>query len=119
VIRTDLTSGLRGPFDLILFNPPYLPTSAEEQIDDWLEYALDGGITGREVIERFLSEVPLLLSPEGRVLLLISSLNGFEETKKLIQSTGWDCMVTDREVVEGGEILLVCRLVRSLSGDMK
>ena len=119
VIRTDLTSGLRGPFDLILFNPPYLPTSAEEQIDDWLEYALDGGITGREVIERFLSEVPLLLSPEGRILLLISSLNGFEETKKLIRSTGWDCKVTNQEVVEGGEVLLVCRLVRSLSDEMK
>ncbi|MDD1702939.1 MAG: methyltransferase, partial [Methanoregula sp.] len=53
VIRGDLFSGIRGRFDLVLFNPPYLPTQPEEKIDDWLEYALDGGPTGRAVIERF------------------------------------------------------------------
>jgi len=42
-----LFSGLSGPFDLIIFNPPYLPTLPRERIDDWLEYALDGGPTGR------------------------------------------------------------------------
>ena len=94
VIRTDLAVGIRGPFDLILFNPPYLPTSPEDKIDDWLEYALDGGITGRDVIERFLKEVPPLLSVRGRVLLLISSLTGLEETKMMIRETGWDCRVT-------------------------
>ncbi len=26
VVRTDLADGLRGPFDLVIFNPPYLPT---------------------------------------------------------------------------------------------
>ena len=42
-----------GLFDLIVFNPPYLPTQPEERIDDWLEYALDGGVDGRAVITRF------------------------------------------------------------------
>ncbi|HJJ48944.1 MAG TPA: methyltransferase domain-containing protein, partial [Methanocorpusculum sp.] len=31
-------------FDLILFNAPYLPTLPEERVDDWLEYALGGGV---------------------------------------------------------------------------
>ena len=47
VVRTDLIAGICGIFDLVLFNPPYLPTQSEERIDDWLEYALDGGVTGR------------------------------------------------------------------------
>jgi len=46
-VRTDLFAGLSGPFDLVIFNPPYLPTAPEERIDDWLEHALDGG-THRE-----------------------------------------------------------------------
>ncbi|HJJ74513.1 MAG TPA: 50S ribosomal protein L11 methyltransferase, partial [Methanocorpusculum sp.] len=46
-IRSDLFSAVCGRFDLILFNAPYLPTLPEERIDDWLEYALDGGVSGR------------------------------------------------------------------------
>ena len=42
VVRSDLFSGIRGTFDLIIFNPPYLPTQPGERIDDWLESALDG-----------------------------------------------------------------------------
>ena len=54
VIRTDVARGLKsGLFDLIVFNPPYLPTAPSERIDDWLEYALDGGPEGLDVIARF------------------------------------------------------------------
>ena len=76
VVRTDLFTGIRGPFDLVLFNPPYLPTQPEERMDDWLEYALDGGESGRAVIERFARNVGDVLAPGGRILLLISSLTG-------------------------------------------
>ena len=76
VVQSDLFAGIRGTFNLILFNPPYLPTQPEERIDDWLEYALDGGDTGRVVIERFAAEVGRVLAPDGRILLLISSLTG-------------------------------------------
>lgn len=110
VVRTDLAAGLRGSFDLILFNPPYLPTLPEDRIDDWLEYALDGGITGRKVIKRFLVEIKSLLSPQGRVLLLISSLTGVDECKNLFLSLGWDFQVAGSQNVEGGEKLLVYRL---------
>ena len=68
VVRCDLFSGLRGTFDLILFNPPYLPTRPEEHLDDWLEYALDGGASGRDVIERFAASVGTVLAPGGRIL---------------------------------------------------
>ena len=59
VIRTDLFGGLKpekpeSRFDLILFNPPYLPTSKEEQIPGWLNYAFNVGISGRETLDRFL-----------------------------------------------------------------
>ena len=53
VIRTDLFKGIKleipeTRFDLILFNPPYLPTCKEEKVEGWLNYAFDGGISGRE-----------------------------------------------------------------------
>ena len=62
LIRTDLFRGIRSEssencFDLILFNAPYLPTSKEEKVPGWLNYAFDGGINGRETLYRFLDEV--------------------------------------------------------------
>ncbi len=47
---------------LFCFNPPYLPTQPEERINDWLEHALDGGLNGRVVIERFSEQVESCIS---------------------------------------------------------
>jgi release factor glutamine methyltransferase len=113
VVRTDLVMGFRDrSFSLVLFNPPYLPTKPGERIDDWLEYALDGGETGREVIARFLHEIPGLLTRMGRVLLLISSVSGLDETRNLVRMQGWEGSIVDLEQVEGGETLYVFRLIR-------
>lgn len=111
VVRTDLAAGIRGPFDLILFNPPYLPTLPEERIDDWLEYALDGGITGREVIERFAAEVGRILAFGGRILLLISSLTGLPETSAIFEKSGFRGAVVAEESLEDEKlyVLLITR----------
>ena len=112
-VRTDLMAGVRGPFDLVLFNPPYLPTQPEERIDDWLEYALDGGPTGRATIERFAADVGRVLAPFGRVLLLVSSLTGPDEVRKLFTDLGYIVLLAAEERVED-EDLLVLRISRDL-----
>ncbi|MDD4566923.1 putative methyltransferase [Methanoculleus chikugoensis] len=112
-VRTDLVAGLSGPFDLILFNPPYLPTAPDERMDDWLEYALDGGPTGRVVIERFIADAGRVLSPFGRILLLVSSLTGPGEVRELFARAGFISFVVDEEVLEG-ERLYVLRAMRDL-----
>ncbi len=79
-VRADLVSPFRdGAFDAVLFNPPYLPTDPEDERDDWMEKALSGGESGREVIDPFLDAVGRVLAPDGRVYLLVSSLSGVEE----------------------------------------
>jgi release factor glutamine methyltransferase len=112
-VRTDLFSGLSGPFDIVLFNPPYLPTLPEERIDDWLEYALDGGPTGRVVIERFIADVGRVLSPFGRVLLLVSSLTGPDAVRELFARQGFVSFIVDEEPLED-ETLYVLRAMRDL-----
>ncbi|OPY39245.1 MAG: N5-glutamine S-adenosyl-L-methionine-dependent methyltransferase [Methanoregula sp. PtaU1.Bin051] len=112
VIRTDLFAGVRGTFDLIIFNPPYLPTAPEERIGDWLEYALDGGISGREVIARFLSGAGRVLAPGGRILLLISSLTGLPNVTGIAFEEKYYAEVVRDQVVEG-ERLYVIRLKRN------
>jgi release factor glutamine methyltransferase len=89
VIRTDLFNGICGKFDLVIFNPPYLPTADEERLSGWLNRAFDGGPTGRGEIVRFLRHADQILAPGGRVLLVISSLTGIEETEKLFGEHGF------------------------------
>ena len=114
-LRSDLFSAVSGKFDLILFNAPYLPTLPEERIDDWLEYALDGGVLGRDVIERFLPQALSHLTDTGRILLLISSLTGLLETVSLCAAYGADAAVCAEEEVEDGEMLYVLKITRSLA----
>jgi len=69
VIKSDIFSNVASRFDIVLFNPPYLPS--EEVRDE----AVDGGREGRELTDRFLKELPLHLKKDGLALLLVSSLN--------------------------------------------
>ena len=111
VIRTDLVSGLCGRFTLVIFNPPYLPTAPGDRIPDWMERALDGGATGREVIARFLHDVGRVLAPGGRILLIISSLTGEAEVERLLEREGYT-QEKVRSMEYEGETLSVLRLRR-------
>jgi release factor glutamine methyltransferase len=107
VVRSDLCSGIRGTFDLVIFNPPYLPTQPEERIDDWLEYALDGGATGRAVIERFAHSVGDVLAPGGRILLLISSLTGLSAVREIFAGHNFSADVVRQQTVEDEELFVL------------
>ncbi len=74
---TPLNENLK--FDTVLFNAPYLPAEESEAIS-WIGRAWAGGATGRQVIDRFIVEVPKHLKHTGRVLLVQSTLADVDET---------------------------------------
>ena len=80
-IQTDLLTALKenAKFDLILFNAPYLPAE-ESEAESWIGRAWAGGVNGRQVIDRFLSQAPFHLKAYGRILLMQSTLANVEET---------------------------------------
>lgn len=71
VVRTNLAAGVRGPFDVVAFNPPYLEGRPRDEVDR----AWAGGEGGSEIALRFLSDLPRLLVPTGRAYLLLSRAN--------------------------------------------
>src|SRR5659263_88664 len=88
-IRGNLLSCIKGKFEIIIFNPPYLPTNDEERTSDWINVALDGGSDGREIINRFLVGAFDHLEENGRILVLVSSFTGIEEVKSRMISLGY------------------------------
>ena len=84
-------------FDVILFNTPYLPTENDEVINDNINYAFDGGLNGRKVIDMFLNEVRNHLNDGGIVQLIQSSLSGNEETLKRLDELGFIGEIAKKE----------------------
>ncbi|MEM1544707.1 MAG: class I SAM-dependent methyltransferase [Candidatus Bathyarchaeia archaeon] len=82
-------------FDLVLFNAPYLPM--EEEPKELIDYAWHGGRSGRETINRFLSEVFDYLKYRGRILMVQSSLSNIEETLLALERKGFRAEITDEE----------------------
>jgi release factor glutamine methyltransferase len=74
VVRSDLFEAVPGLFDIIAFNPPYLPD--EDRTSSWMEHAWSGGREGSEVAVRFLDEAWRHLAPRGTVYMILSSIGG-------------------------------------------
>lgn len=111
-VRADLlTPFADGVFDAVVFNPPYLPTAETEAWDDWMEVALSGGESGREVVDQFLADVGRVLAPDGVVLLLVSSLTGVEEVVEHAGERGFSAVALADDSFPF-ETLTVLELVR-------
>ncbi len=73
-IQSNLFQNIKEKFDLIIFNPPYLPKDSQEPKNSAL--ATTGGQKGHEIIKKFLEQAKNHLTEKGRILLLYSSLSG-------------------------------------------
>lgn len=70
-----LASRLSGQIDVLVFNPPYVPTDDDEVGHGDLRAAWAGGRDGMAVTSRFLPSVATLLSPTGLCYLVLVQEN--------------------------------------------
>ena len=83
-----------GIIDIIVSNPPYI-TSADCQtldpkIRNWEPMtALDGGASGLDFYERYISDALNLLKPGGAVFFEIGEAQG-EQVRQLLFESGFD-----------------------------
>jgi len=71
--KTNLFSNIKTKFDIIIFNPPYLPDDKREPKDSQLQTT--AGKQGNELIIKFLNQAKKHLTSDGAILLLFSSLS--------------------------------------------
>ena len=94
IIFSDLFSALdkKKKYDLIIFNPPYVP-SEPLNIERGIDLAVNGGKDGLEVISKFLKDLNLFLFKTGVCYLLVSSLNKINKIKKKISEKKMSCEI--------------------------
>ena len=73
-IKGNLLEPLKEPVDLIVANPPYIPSEEisklQPEVRDWEpKQALDGGKDGLDHIRKLLKESPKYLKPNGRLVM--------------------------------------------------
>ncbi|PFH32873.1 hypothetical protein BESB_014860 [Besnoitia besnoiti] len=104
-----------GLFDVVLFNPPYVPGTPRRPPSpaDWAWW---GGADGREVIDRFLPHAIAHLSPAGVLYLLLEKQNKIEEVVARMESLGFAAVQVKRRKIHGGEDLSIWRFTRLGSG---
>jgi len=70
--KSNLFSNIKEKFDIIAFNPPYLPTKGEN-------IAWDGGKGGIDIMNKFLEDAWKYLSKDGKIYFIASSLSNIGE----------------------------------------
>jgi release factor glutamine methyltransferase len=80
-IQSDLFKNIKGNYDIIAFNPPYLPL--DEREPKLSRLATTGGKHGNEIILKFLQQAKNYLNPNGTIFLITSSLTPEIDFRKL------------------------------------
>ena len=98
VVRGDLFAPLAGRrFDLVLANPPYVPSANPELPTGGAALAWEGGPGGRAVIDRFCAQVGAHLLPGASALIVQSSITGEKQTVDLLEASDLSVRTLARE----------------------
>lgn len=84
--KSNLFEGIEGNFDIIIFNPPYLPDDDEVRSGkNWWS----GGPTGIELTKLFMVQAAEHLKPNGTIITVESSLADSRAINDFIDANGF------------------------------
>lgn len=103
----DLFEPVAGErFDLVVFNPPYLPVDPYEALGGPLDRAWEAGPDGRAVTDRFLHDLLNHLTQNGRAMFVQSSLSDVPKTLQILKESGFRVKIK-REKLSFEELFLL------------
>jgi len=110
----DLFDEIAGKFDIIMFNPPYLPHSSSGGfLSRWERSSIESGKHGIDATIRFLKKCPTFMADGGSAYFIASSLS---DIRALERTPGRDLRLTVvRHIHFHGERLFLYCLERKIS----
>lgn len=106
-VNSDLFGNVKGKFDVIVFNTPYLPQSDDEKVSGPIDKAWDGGDDGRKVIDKFLLGCKAFLADGGYIVFLESSLSSYEKSVDYLGSLGFKVEIVGRKKLSFEELVVI------------
>lgn len=99
-----------GPFDVVLSNPPYVPTAPEAgaeliPLSAGPEYSWNGGVDGRLILDPLCEAASGLLSDGGSILLVHSVFADAERSLDKLRSTGMQAEIVASQRIPFGPVL--------------
>lgn len=102
-IQSDLFQNIPiKKFDLIVFNPPYLPEEQTEESRAW------AGGEKMEIITRFIKEAKQYLEKGGKILIVISSLSKPESILKEFSKNGFVAEIIAEQKIPWEKLFVIC-----------
>jgi release factor glutamine methyltransferase len=106
LIRGDFTRLVGGrTFDVVLSNPPYVPSRDKNVPITGPQRAWDAGCDGRAVLDRLCVSLPFLLNQRGTALIVHSVMCGTDVTLNQLRGLGLKASVVARTTVPFGPVL--------------
>ncbi|MEU6733574.1 HemK2/MTQ2 family protein methyltransferase [Streptomyces physcomitrii] len=106
VRRGDLFAAVHGErYEVILCNPPYVPSRAPAPSPHRAALAWDAGSDGRAVLDRVCEAAPEALDRGGVLLMVHSALSRPQLSLARLRRAGLHAAVTDRQRVPLGPVL--------------
>ena len=98
-VQSDLFSRLRGRFDLIVSNPPYIPSedieTLQREVKDYEpRIALDGGADGLDIYRRIAAEASKYLNRGGMLIMEVGEGEA-EKVARLFKGSAYSMIVKD------------------------
>ena len=98
-VQSDLFTRLRGRFDLIISNPPYIPSADIETLQTEVKdyeprLALDGGTDGLDIYRRIAAEAAKYLNRGGMLMMEVGEGEA-EKVVRLFKNSAYSMIVKD------------------------
>jgi release factor glutamine methyltransferase len=92
-------------FDLVLANPPYVPSATDHLPRHTAGRCWDAGADGRLLIDRICRQTARMLAPGGAILLAHSTLCGEQRTLQLLRESGLTPSIMARQTLPFGPVM--------------
>lgn len=103
VRRGDVLDRISDRYDLIVANPPYVPSCARPRRGRSRTW--HGGADGRAILDRICEGAPALLAPGGVLFLVHSGLCGADLTLRQLFEAGLHAEVVAKDRIPFGPVL--------------
>lgn len=104
LLKSDLLADVKGPYDLIVCNPPYVNARSMEALPDEYRHepaiALAGGDDGMDLVRRILRDAPAAMSSDGVLVLEIGNERAhFEHAFRRLEVAWMETSAGDDQVL--------------------